>query len=36
MAEHRLFTDIFLHAATGFAIADVNGNVVDANKHLLG
>ena len=32
MAEHRQFSDIFLHAATGFAVTDVRGNIVDANK----
>src|SRR5580700_2375439 len=32
MAEHRKFSDIFAHAATGYAVTDVKGNVVEANK----
>ena len=32
MAERRQFSDIFSHAATGFAVTDVRGNIVDANK----
>jgi PAS domain S-box-containing protein len=32
MAEHRKFSDIFAHAATGYAVTDVKGNVVEVNK----
>jgi PAS domain S-box-containing protein len=32
MAEHRTISDVFEHAATGLAITDVTGNVVDVNK----
>jgi PAS domain S-box-containing protein len=32
MAEHLLISDIFKHAATGLAITDVTGNVVNVNK----
>jgi PAS domain S-box-containing protein len=32
MAEHWTINDVFRHAATGLAITDVTGNVVDVNK----
>jgi PAS domain S-box-containing protein len=32
MAEHPKISDIFENAATGYAITDVTGNVVDVNK----
>jgi two-component system, sporulation sensor kinase C len=32
MAEFRTINDVFKHAATGLAITDVTGNVVDVNK----
>ena len=32
MAEHRTINDVFRHAATGLAITDVTGNVVDVNN----
>ena len=32
MAEHLRISDIFEHAATGLAITDVTGNVVNVNK----
>jgi PAS domain S-box-containing protein len=32
MAEHRTINDVFRNAATGLAITDVTGNVVDVNK----
>ena len=34
MATHRTIGDCFTHAATGFAVTDVNGNVIDANDTL--
>jgi PAS domain S-box-containing protein len=32
MAEHPRISDIFEHAATGYVITDVTGNVLDVNK----
>ena len=32
MAEHRTINEVFRHAATGLAITDVTGNVVDVNN----
>jgi PAS domain S-box-containing protein len=34
MTSHRQIGDWFAHAATGFAVTDVQGNVVDANEAL--
>jgi PAS domain S-box-containing protein len=34
MAAHRQIGDWFAHAATGFAVVDVDGNVIDANETL--
>ena len=34
MTSHRQIGDWFAHAATGFAVTDVHGNVVDANDAL--
>jgi PAS domain S-box-containing protein len=34
MAAHRQIGDWFAHAATGFAVVDVHGNVIDANETL--
>jgi PAS domain S-box-containing protein len=34
MAAHRQIGDWFAHAATGFAVIDVHGNVIDANETL--
>jgi PAS domain S-box-containing protein len=34
MTSHRRIGDWFTHAATGFAITDVEGNVIDANETL--
>src|SRR5580704_3615082 len=34
MTSHRQMGDWFAHAATGFAVTDVHGNVVDANEAL--
>jgi PAS domain S-box-containing protein len=34
MTSHRQMGDWFAHAATGFAVTDVQGNVVDANEAL--
>jgi PAS domain S-box-containing protein len=31
MDTHRIPSECFEHAATGFAITDVNGNIVDVN-----
>ena len=31
-ATHRTIGECFAHAATGFAVTDVNGNVIDANE----
>jgi PAS domain S-box-containing protein len=33
-ATHRKIGDCFAHAATGFAVTDINGNVIDANETL--
>ena len=33
-ATHRSIGECFAHAATGFAVTDVNGNVIDANETL--
>jgi PAS domain S-box-containing protein len=33
-AAHRRIGECFTHAATGFAVTDVNGNVIDANETL--
>jgi PAS domain S-box-containing protein len=33
-ATHRTIGECFAHAATGFAVTDVNGNVIDANETL--
>ena len=32
MAEHRQFSEVFAHAATGYALTGVKGNVVEVNK----
>ena len=32
MANHRIPSECFEHAATGFAITDVHGNVIDVNR----
>jgi PAS domain S-box-containing protein len=32
MAQHRQLADLFVHAATGFAVTDEKGFVVDVNK----
>ena len=34
MTSHRQIGHWFAHAATGFAVTDVHGNVVDANEAL--
>lgn len=34
MAAHRTIGECFAHAATGFAVTDVNGKVIDANETL--
>jgi PAS domain S-box-containing protein len=34
MAAHRPIGEWFAHAATGFAVVDVHGNVIDANETL--
>jgi two-component system sporulation sensor kinase C len=34
MTTHRKIGDWFAHAATGFAVTDVHGNVIDANETL--
>jgi PAS domain S-box-containing protein len=34
MAAHRQIGDWFAHAATGFAVVDVHGNVIEANESL--
>ncbi len=34
MTSHRRIGDWFTHAATGFAVTDVEGNVIDANETL--
>src|SRR5271165_5609995 len=34
MTLHRLIGECFAHAATGFAVTDVHGNVIDANESL--
>jgi PAS domain S-box-containing protein len=34
MATHRTIGECFAHAATGFAVTDLNGNVIDANETL--
>ncbi len=34
MTAHRQIGDFFAHAATGFAVTDVYGNVIDANETL--
>jgi PAS domain S-box-containing protein len=34
MTSHRQIGDWFAHASTGFAVTDVDGNVVDANEAL--
>jgi two-component system sensor histidine kinase/response regulator len=34
MTSHRTIGGWFTHAATGFAVTDVEGNVIDANETL--
>ena len=34
MAAHQTISKFFAHAATGFAVTDVHGNVIDANETL--
>ena len=34
MAAHRQIGNWFTHAATGFAVVDTHGNVIDANESL--